>query len=140
MSDLGFIEQSGVIPYRFKKGKLEVMLVTARRRNRWVIPKGLIPWQMTPADSASKEAWEEAGIWGEIAAMPLGCYEDRKWGLPALVTVYPLAVEHVLDVWPEMRLRRRKWFSLGKAIKRAKRIELQELLAALPAFLARQEG
>jgi 8-oxo-dGTP pyrophosphatase MutT (NUDIX family) len=139
LTDQHFIEQSGAIPYRLKKGKLEVMLITSRRRKRWVLPKGVVPWQMTPGDSAAKEAWEEAGIWGKISAMPLGCYEDQKWGLPARIEVYPLAVEYTLEIWPEVRFRRRKWFSLTKAIKRVERIELQELLAALPAFLARQE-
>jgi 8-oxo-dGTP pyrophosphatase MutT (NUDIX family) len=129
------IEQSGVIPYRFKDGKLEVLLITSRRQKRWVIPKGLVPWRMTARDSAAREAWEEAGVWGTITPRPLDCYESQKWGRPSQVEVYLLAVEHILDIWPEVNFRRRKWFKLAKAIKRVKNIELKALLAKLPTVV-----
>ena len=33
-------QQSGVIPYRINDGKVEVLLITTRSRQGWVIPKG----------------------------------------------------------------------------------------------------
>jgi len=67
------LTQAGAIPYRMADGKLEVLLVTSRETGRWVIPKGHIDDGMTPQTAASQEAWEEAGVTGEITAkMPLG--------------------------------------------------------------------
>ena len=37
-----FCRQSGVIPYRVRKGNLEILLITSRRERRWIIPKGII--------------------------------------------------------------------------------------------------
>jgi 8-oxo-dGTP pyrophosphatase MutT (NUDIX family) len=128
----GIIEQSGVIPYRLKDGKLEVMLITSRRRKRWVIPKGLIEWHMTAADSAIKEAWEEAGIWGTVTAAAVGSYHYHKWERTCRVEVYLLRVEHALDVWPEASFRKRKWFSPAKAAERVEEDELKQLLLRLP--------
>ena len=41
-------DQSGVIPYRKKNNKVEVMLVTSIRRKKWIIPKGFIEYHMAP--------------------------------------------------------------------------------------------
>ena len=44
-----------------KKGN-EVLLVTSRRRGRWIVPKG---WPMEGKsfpETALEEAWEEAGV------------------------------------------------------------------------------
>jgi 8-oxo-dGTP pyrophosphatase MutT (NUDIX family) len=60
------VEQSGVIPYRIENGQIEVMVITSSTGKRWVIPKGLIEPDMTPQDSAAKEAWEEAGLLGKV--------------------------------------------------------------------------
>ncbi len=54
-------QQSGVIPYRIIEGKVEILLITTRKRQGWVIPKGGLCKGMSPHDSAAKEAWEEAG-------------------------------------------------------------------------------
>lgn len=64
--------QSAVIPYRFGADGLEVLLITSRKRKRWVLPKGVVEPGMTPAGSAEKEAFEEAGIEGRVDDRPLG--------------------------------------------------------------------
>jgi len=33
-------QQSGVITYRKKQGKLEILLITSRNKGRWIVPKG----------------------------------------------------------------------------------------------------
>ena len=53
-----FFEQSAVLPYREDRKRLEFLLITSRRRKRWVIPKGVRELDMTPAASAAKEALE----------------------------------------------------------------------------------
>ena len=36
-----FYTQSAVIPYRERNGAIEVLMITSRKRKRWVIPKGV---------------------------------------------------------------------------------------------------
>ena len=42
-------DQSGVIPYRKKDGKTEVLLVTSIRKKNWIVPKGFIEYHMSPS-------------------------------------------------------------------------------------------
>ncbi len=42
-----FYNQSAVIPFRFRRDKLEVLLITSRRRKRWIIPKGIVEQDLT---------------------------------------------------------------------------------------------
>jgi 8-oxo-dGTP pyrophosphatase MutT (NUDIX family) len=59
--------QFGILPWRISEGGTrEVLLLTSRETHRWVIPKG---WPMKgrkPAETASQEAYEEAGLVGHI--------------------------------------------------------------------------
>lgn len=66
------VPQSGVIPYRRTNHQLEVLLITSRRRARWIIPKGCIDVHPDPARSACQEAYEEAGIRGDLSGAALG--------------------------------------------------------------------
>jgi phosphohistidine phosphatase len=70
--------QSAVIPYRRGPNGLEVLLVTSRKGKHWVLPKGVVEPDLTPAVSAEKEAMEEAGVRGAVDDEPLGTYEYRK--------------------------------------------------------------
>jgi 8-oxo-dGTP pyrophosphatase MutT (NUDIX family) len=65
-------QQSGVIPYRRVQNQLEILLITSIRRGRWIIPKGLVEPHLSPAESACQEAWEEAGVVGQVDSKPLG--------------------------------------------------------------------
>lgn len=117
-------DQSGVIPYRKKNGKTEVMLVTSIRRKKWIIPKGFIEYNMSPFQSAKKEAFEEAGVRGSNATKTLGSYTVRKNGSELLTKIYSMKVTRVFKDYPEKNLRKRKWFSVYDA---AKKVEIDEL-------------
>jgi len=126
-----FYAQSAVVPYRLVGGALQVLLITSRRGKRWTVPKGVVEPTMTPADSAAKEAFEEAGIRGELAKKPLGAFEYEKWGGTCLVEVYALHVREVLDEWPESDRRRRRWLDLATAMDEVGWVELRSILRAL---------
>ena len=126
------VEQSGVIPYRIMDGKMEVMLITSSGSKRWVIPKGLIEPNMTPEDSAAKEAWEEAGVLGQVFPDLMGTYEYYKSGCTWQVDVFLLQVETVMENWPEAYKRKRQWVSIPKAIKRVDEPDLKLILGDLP--------
>lgn len=133
-----FYRQSAVLPYREHQGKLEILMITNRRRRRWVIPKGIQEPHLTPAASAANEALEEAGIQGLISEMPIGYYDYKKWGGTCVVVVFVMKVTTLLEQWQE-DFRDRAWLSIPEAANRAREIKLKALMRALPNFLA-QEG
>ena len=127
-----FYQQSGVIPYRDVQGAIEVLLVTSRRRARWIIPKGLIDLGSTAEDSACKEAYEEAGIIGEMSPRPIGEYQYRKWGGICTVKVFVLKVHTVLEAWPEALQRRRRWMTAAAAAQAVEEPQLRDLILRVP--------
>lgn len=129
------IPQSGVIPYRIQAGGIEVLLITSSRGKRWLIPKGLVEFGMTAANSAAKEAWEEAGIVGTVHTPAIGTYRIRKWRLPCQVEVFLMRVERLAEEYPEAQVRQRQWFSLTAASQRVKEPDLKHMIEQLPQAL-----
>ena len=115
-----------------------VMLVTSRETHRWVLPKGWAEKRLTGPELAAKEAFEEAGLVGEVAPDPVGSYVylERLPGGRALacdVDVFPLQVERLLDDLPERRQRERRWFTLAGAAMAVEEGGLVALLLRLAA-------
>lgn len=129
--------QSAVLAYRKVSGGTEILLVTSRTRGRWVLPKGMITPGMTPAESALKEAWEEAGIVGVVTGRCLGMYrymKSRRCDIRSCaVQVFAMKVTAVLPRWPEQRLRRRRWMSIDEAICQVMNDDLKRLLVRFSA-------
>ena len=65
--DIDIYRQSGILPYKFVDGNIFLLLITSRKGNRWIIPKGIVEPHLTPVESASQEAFEEAGIEGALS-------------------------------------------------------------------------
>jgi 8-oxo-dGTP pyrophosphatase MutT (NUDIX family) len=120
-------KQSGVIPYRVRDGKVEVLLISTRTSKKWVIPKGGIPKMMTSPDSAVKEAWEEAGVVGWVNDNLLGTYKYRKQGKIYCVEVFLLPVEAELSDWQEASTRERQWLDVPSAALLVKPVALKRL-------------
>lgn len=121
-------KQSGVIPYRVNNGKVEILLITTRNFQHWVIPKGDIPNGMSPPASAAKEAWEEAGVIGQVDANKLGTYQYRKGGKTYRVKMYLLPVEILSEDYPEVSKRKRQWVEVTTAIRWVKFSSLKRIL------------
>jgi 8-oxo-dGTP pyrophosphatase MutT (NUDIX family) len=135
--------QSGALPWRLKRRRTaEVMLVTGRRSGRWMIPKG---WPMAGkslADSAAREAFEEAGIKGRVDPRPIGIFRHVKrhlllGELEVDIQVHPLAVERELGDWPESAERTRKWFGVKEAAAQVDSEELRKLIMRFGKLIAR---
>ncbi|OBQ40099.1 MAG: NUDIX hydrolase [Anabaena sp. CRKS33] len=122
------LQQSGVIPYRIIEGKLEILLITTRKRQGWVIPKGGLCKGMSPHESAAKEAWEEAGVLGRVTTEKLGNYQYRKRGNIYRVNLFLLPVEEVLEDWPEATARERKWLEVNQAAELVKENSLKRII------------
>jgi len=127
----GNYKQSGVIPYRKKQGKIEVMLITSRNKGRWIIPKGVIEPDLNPRASAAKEAFEEAGVQGDEHRKLLGIYRHRKWGDVCTVQIYAMKVRKVYRKWDETD-REREWLSLKDALARLQKNDLKLAMMRLP--------
>jgi 8-oxo-dGTP pyrophosphatase MutT (NUDIX family) len=113
--------QFATLPWRISEGGTrEIMLLTSRETHRWVIPKG---WPMKgrkPAEVASQEAYEEAGLIGQVVGKrPLGNfhYEKRlaKSAIICEVRVFLFRVERQVADWPEKGQRESKWVDAKEA-------------------------
>jgi 8-oxo-dGTP pyrophosphatase MutT (NUDIX family) len=133
--------QYAALPYRARED-LEFLLITSRETGRWVLPKG---WPMKgkkPHACAAREAFEEAGVKGEIGRSAIGCYRYVKRlpndvAVTCSVDVYPLMVERQLKRWPEQNQRSLAWFSAADAASLVDEGELAGLIEAFAATLVR---
>jgi 8-oxo-dGTP pyrophosphatase MutT (NUDIX family) len=124
--------QSAVIPYRFTNGKIEVLLITSTKRKRWIIPKGYIEFNLTPFESAKKEAYEEAGVIGSNETMEMGSIKIEKPIGVCSVKVFSMEVVKELENYPEKNLRKRKWLPLEEAAEKIEIPEVSGMIAGLP--------
>jgi 8-oxo-dGTP pyrophosphatase MutT (NUDIX family) len=130
------IRQSAVIPYRKTDDGLKVLLITSSRRKRWIVPKGLVEPHLTEAESALQEAFEEAGIQGDISAAPIGSYTYSKWGGTCVVAVFLLEVRTVLPAWPEAAVRQRRWMPVAAAADAVEEPDLRALILEVPRLVS----
>lgn len=127
--------QAGAIPYTVVKGQAVFLLVTSRRTGRWIFPKGELSEAMQPWELAAHEAFEEAGVKGEIETQPIGSYRTMKTSgirrYPIVVDLYPLRVTEQFEEWPEKNQRHRHWAILPEAKRLLSEPRLKELAALL---------
>ena len=133
------LKQVAALPFRVgADGRIEVLLITSRDTGRWIIPKG---WPMIGRkahQAAAREAFEEAGLTGQIGADPVGWYRYEKRlaqgrALPCKVRVYPLRVEVEHPRWPEQAQRTLRWFAPEDAARLVHEDDLRRLLADFTA-------
>lgn len=129
--------QYAALPWRLDGGRAEYLLVTSRRRRRWIFPKGSARPDEPAAAAALREAAEEAGIEGRPAPEPLGHYAASKLGeagvRPLRVELWPVEITGLADSYPEEHLRERRLVG----IEEARRLIAQpDMLALLERFHA----
>jgi 8-oxo-dGTP pyrophosphatase MutT (NUDIX family) len=118
------------------------MLVTSRETRRWILPKGWAEKGLAPHALAAKEAFEEAGLQGEIGAEPIGRYryakqlrgKKRTRTLACEVQVFPLVVARQLEDWPEKQQRVTRWCTPEEAATLVEEGGLVALLLNLAAL------
>jgi 8-oxo-dGTP pyrophosphatase MutT (NUDIX family) len=128
--------QSGVLPYRRKDDKIEVLLITSIRKKKWIIPKGYVEFNLSHFESAKKEAFEEAGVYGENETIELGSFKVNKAIGICLIQVFSMEVNKILDDYPDKEKRKRKWFSIEEAAQSVAIPELKQIITTLPQKLS----
>jgi 8-oxo-dGTP pyrophosphatase MutT (NUDIX family) len=103
-------------------------MITSMKRKRWIIPKGIVEPDMTPWDSAAKEALEEAGVEGDVSSQKIGRYHYEKWGGLCRCDVFPLRVTKVHNTWLESEERDRTWVSGDEAVARLRHKKLKAIV------------
>ncbi len=127
LETMEIFDQSGVIPFRKHKGKIEILLITTLKGN-WTIPKGIIEDNHTPQESALKESVEEAGVWGIVSQNKVGSYKYEKWGGTCKVKVYTMEVTKIFKKWEESNFRERLWVPINKVPQMIKKKKLIKLI------------
>jgi 8-oxo-dGTP pyrophosphatase MutT (NUDIX family) len=137
--------QYAALPYRQRAdGAVEVLLVTSRETERWVVPKG---WPMKgrrPHASAAREALEEAGLVGRVDKEPIGSYRydkrlKRGMVVPCMVEVFPLEVKAQKKKWPEKGQRTTRWLLPEDAAAAVDEAGLRETIRNLQSRLRPEE-
>lgn len=104
--------QAGAIPYALRDGHVVFLLITSSS-GRWIFPKGRVEAGEKGPECAAREAFEEAGVSGEIAADAVSCFQVpvEKQGAvrEAELCLYPMRVADQQDRWPERGDRARHW-------------------------------
>ena len=128
--------QAAALPWRRNSsGAVEVLLITSRETRRWIIPKGWPIKGLTAPQTAAREAFEEAGVEGQVAKKKLGVFDyDKRLRSGRVqkvrVGVYPLQVATERDAWPEAQERERLWTSPAEAAELVQEPALAALLLA----------
>ena len=127
------IDQYGVLAFKTDpNGSLFFLLITSRDTRRWVIPRGNAIRGLTPPQAAAQEAFEEAGLTGDLDDREIGCYEymkvRRTRSVPARVHVFPLRVAAQSETWPERHQRETRWFSREEAAEAVAEPGLRDLI------------
>jgi 8-oxo-dGTP pyrophosphatase MutT (NUDIX family) len=127
------IAQAGAICLRQGRKGPEILFVGSRRNGRWGLPKGPIVSGESSWTAAKREAFEEAGIVGDIENLPIGSFTYYKDTSPYRyrVTVHLVNTRKVKRIYPEKLVRKVKWFPLKGAAAIVGQPGLRDLLGTL---------
>lgn len=136
--DQAAVRESGVLAFRRKgNGDPRILLISRRRSKKWGIPKGKVEPTLTFAETAAKEAFEEAGVIGYISPDSVGMFRARKRvGNPQVpqtveIWVYLLEVVATASDWPERGKRATRWVSCEAAARHLREPVLAHLCLRL---------
>jgi len=125
--------QVAALCYRKSTSGLEILLITSRKRKKWILPKGNPINALTNAQSAQQEAYEEAGVRGNVDEECIGIVQTTKNlgnGFRSKIDlhIYALLVTSMEENFPEKGQRKTEWLPINQAIKRYDDIQIGFLL------------
>ncbi len=132
-------KQLGVLAYEFHRDHVWLVLITNRKGTRWIFPKGQPEAALSDKTVAVMEAYEEAGILGEInnSIKPAEVIVRTNRGKVRLI-IYPMRIRKLLDKYPESSIRRRLLLDSEKAMRKLDRRPLKHCVKVLVKKLKKQ--
>ena len=126
-------KQYAALAWRHTGAGREVLLISSRDTGRWIIPKGWPIKGLSPAETAAREAYEEAGLGGQMSKKSIGKFDydkrlDNGGMQPCEVEVFALEQMIQHPTWPEQGQRTMQWFSIPEAAKAVEEPELQKII------------
>ncbi len=113
--------QVAAVCYCHKAGSTRFLLVRTSS-GRWTFPKGHLEDDLSHAQVAALEAFEEAGVDGKVDPRPIGKYLHRKESLRGYrtkdVTVLAFLLEVTKSALPAESHRTPSWFTPSEAKQR----------------------
>ncbi|MET1415319.1 NUDIX hydrolase [Roseibium sp. HPY-6] len=111
----------------------EILLVSTRDTGRLILPKGWPEPHQQAYETASTEAYEEAGVLGRAETRPLGTFRSYKGlgngsKIRTKVMVFKLQFEKQLKKFPEIGQRECHWVPFSKGIELADEPALKRFL------------
>lgn len=123
------VPQAACVPFRFtSNNSLEILMIKRSSETLWGIPKGMIDGGNTARQTAIIEAFEEAGLRGDLLDKDLGMFDYEKNGRTCRVRVYALHVREELNEYDEVGFRERRWFAPEKAAEIAAREPVKDMI------------
>jgi len=120
--------QVAAIPLRTQGSGTEVCVIRRKDSEKWGIPKGFIDPGNSREQAALTEAYEEAGLTGEIVGKSIGTYDYKKGNIFLTVAVFMMQVLEEHPTWAEMGFRERRWCTLEEARSLLKNHKVRPLL------------
>jgi len=127
------LKQVGALPVVETASGPLVLLITTRGRGHWTIPKGWPKPGVADAELAAQEAFEEAGVEGDISPDPIGSFLYTKrfhlfsWA-KCSVDVYALQTRCQALNWPEKPSRKAMWVAPDNAASIVRDVQLAAVL------------
>ncbi|PKI50847.1 hypothetical protein CRG98_028754 [Punica granatum] len=123
----GFRLVAGCIPFKYRgpgEEVVEVLMINSTSGPGLLFPKGGWEDDETDKEAALREAYEEAGVRGDLVDL-IGHYEFKSKTLQdeespegwCKAVMFALLVKEELQSWPEQNTRHRTWLTIPEAIK-----------------------
>ncbi|XP_043692641.1 nudix hydrolase 16, mitochondrial-like isoform X2 [Telopea speciosissima] len=142
--DAGCRLVAGCIPFRCRDSDssdaesekiVEVLMINSTSGPGLLFPKGGWENDETVEEAAVREAFEEAGVRGELMDL-LGNYHFRSKTLQdefspeglCKAAMFALLVKEELKFWPEQSTRQRKWLVIPEAVESCRHAWMREAL------------
>jgi 8-oxo-dGTP pyrophosphatase MutT (NUDIX family) len=114
--------QVAAVCYRRSGPSVEFLLVNTNGGNKWTFPKGDPELSLSHGKAAAREAWEEAGVVGNIESRHFCLYLHSKgvfWKPPGVreYVIKAFLLEVVRQEIPAETMRNPTWFSPDEAKK-----------------------
>jgi len=126
--------------YRVRCGEPEFLLVRTRN-GHWTFPKGRVDQDVTNADAAAREAYEEAGVRGSVEPVPFYSYRHCKPRRPGSHRQVILVDAHLCRVRrlaaPLEEYRDPTWFGVPQAKRRLQKSRTSEFAAEVVSVIDR---